>query len=253
MLQPRIIPTLLLQGNRLVKTIRFKEPKYVGDPLNIIRIFNEKEVDELMLLDISCSKETKNPNYKMIEQIASECFMPLTYGGGIRTLDEAQRLFGSGIEKICIQTKALENIKFINLLAEKFGSQSIVFSLDVKRNWYGKPKVFMASKGKTIKIELTDLLIGVVQAGAGEVLLNSVDRDGTLEGPDLDLIRKASDAVNVPIITIGGIASLDDIKASLVAGASAVGAGAFFIYQGPHKAVPVSYPKKTDIEGLYKK
>ena len=253
MLQHRVIPALLLRNNGLVKTTRFKDPKYVGDPINAIRIFNEKEVDELMLLDITASKENRGPNYGMIEQIAEECFMPLAYGGGVRTVAQAQRIFASGVEKICIQTAALGNLQLVRELADRFGSQSIMVSLDIKKNWLGRAQAFAAARGKTLSTNWLQLLSDLVSAGAGEVLLNAVDKDGTLSGPDLDLIRQASEQVDVPLIAVGGISSLADIKAAVEAGASAVAAGAFFVYHGPHRAVLITYPKYHELEELFAK
>lgn len=242
----------MLKNGGLVKTTRFKEPKYVGDPINAIRIFNEKQVDELMVLDITASKEGREPNYSLIEQFAGECFMPLAYGGGIRTVEQAKRLFASGVEKICIQTAALDNPGLITELAERFGSQSVMVSLDIKKNWLGNPQVYSASREKTISTNWLELLHQLIEAGAGEVLLNAVDKDGTLSGPDLDLIQKASKAVEVPLVCVGGISSLQDIKAAINVGASGVAAGAFFVYYGPHRAVLITYPKYEDLENLLK-
>ena len=253
MLKHRVIPALLLRNGGLVKTQRFKDPKYVGDPINAIRIFNEKEVDELMLLDITASKENREPNFEMIEQIAGECFMPLAYGGGVRTVQQAQHIFASGVEKICIQTAALDNLKLVRELADRFGSQSIMVSLDIKKNWLGRAQSFAAAKGKAISTDWLQLLSDLVGAGAGEVLLNAVDKDGTLTGPDLDLIRQASEQVDVPLIAVGGISSLPDIKSAVEAGASAVAAGAFFVYHGPHRAVLITYPKYHELERLFAK
>ena len=251
MLQHRVIPALLLRKNGLVKTTRFKDPKYVGDPINAIRIFNEKEVDELMVLDITATKERREPNYEMIEQFAGECFMPLTYGGGIRTVLQAQRIFASGVEKICIQTAALENLQLVREMADRFGSQSIMVSLDIKRTWLGRAQAFAAAQVKLLSTDWLKLLSDLVEAGAGEVLLNAVDKDGTLSGPDLDLIRQASEHVDVPLIAIGGVSSLVDIKSAVDAGASAVAAGAFFVYHGPHRAVLITYPKYRELERLF--
>jgi len=251
MLKHRVIPALLLRNHGLVKTTQFKDPKYVGDPINVIKIFNEKEVDELMLLDITASKECREPNYKVIEQIAGECFMPLAYGGGIRNLAQARHLFSLGVEKICLQTAVLENTNFIRELINEFGSQSVMVSLDVKKNWLGRPKLYHSISGKLMDAAWVDILLELVLAGAGEVLLNAVDKDGTLTGPDLSLIKQASAAVDVPLIALGGVSSLADIKACVVAGASAVAAGAFFIYHGPHRAVLVTYPKYKVLEKLF--
>jgi cyclase len=252
MLKNRVIPSLLLKNGGLVKTVKFKSPTYVGDPINAIRIFNEKEVDELMVLDISASIEQKDPDYSLIEQFASECFMPLTYGGGIKTIEQASTLFSLGIEKICVQSAALENPSFISRLAEKFGQQSIMVSIDIKKNWHGSFYLYTATKRKMGNRNWLEELESLVKAGAGEVILNSVDRDGTLAGPDLKNIAIASSLVDVPLIAVGGIGSLNDIKLAVSAGASAVAAGSFFIYHGPHRAVLITYPKYQELELLFK-
>jgi cyclase len=251
LLKHRVIPALLLRGNGLVKTTRFKNPKYVGDPINAIRIFNEKEVDELMVLDISASKERREPNYELIEEFAGECFMPLSYGGGVRTVEQAKRIFAAGVEKICLQSAALEDPRLVRDLADRFGSQSIVVSVDIKRSWLGHPRVFSAAQNKAMPDDWLGLISILVEAGAGEVLLNSVDRDGTLSGPDSDLIRQASQSIDVPLIAVGGVSSLVDIKSAVDAGASAVAAGAFFVYHGPHRAVLITYPKYQELEQLF--
>jgi cyclase len=252
MLKHRVIPALLLRNGGLVKTLKFKDPKYVGDPINAIRIFNDKEVDELMVLDITASKERREPNYSLIEEFAGECFMPLGYGGGVRTVEQAARLFSLGVEKICLQTEALKNPTLVTQLAERFGSQSVVVSIDVKRNWLGKPQLYAAAEGKTRSEPWLEMAKRLVDAGAGEVLLNAVDKDGTLAGPDLDLIREAGTALHVPLIAVGGVSCLNDINAAVVAGASAVAAGAFFVFHGPHRAVLITYPRYQELENLFK-
>ena len=251
MLQHRVIPVLLLKNNGLVKTTRFKDPKYVGDPINAIKIFNEKEVDELMLLDILASKGKREPNFSLIEQIAGECFMPLAYGGGITSFEQAQRLFSLGIEKVCLQSSAIENPALITKLAAHYGSQSIVVSIDIKKNWLGKYELYYASKAKTLSLNWKDYLSQVIAAGAGELVLNAVDKDGTLSGPDLELIKMASALSKVPLVGIGGVASLADIKAVIHAGASAAAAGAFFVYHGPHRAVLITYPKQDELKKIF--
>jgi len=247
MLKHRVIPALLLRNGGLVKTTKFKDPKYVGDPINAIRIFNNKEVDELMVLDITASKEDREPNYALIEQFASECFMPLAYGGGIRSVAQARQLFSLGVEKICLQTAAFENPTLISELANQFGSQSVMVSVDVKKNWLGKPQLYHSATGKLMGVAWMDKLHELVSAGAGEVLLNAVDKDGTLTGPDLTFIQQASAGVDVPLIALGGVSSLADIKACVDAGASAVAAGSFFVYHGPHRAVLITYPKSSEL------
>ena len=247
MLSSRLIPVLLLKNGGLVKTVKFRDPKYVGDPINAIRIFNEKEVDELMVLDIEASKKKNKPNFELIEQFASECFMPLSYGGGISNIDDAGTLFSLGVEKICIQTSAIEDMNIISKLVERFGSSSVVVSIDVKKDWLRRKRLFSNNKKLKNKFEWLDFARKVESFGAGEIILNSVDNDGTMRGPDIELINSASMALNIPLIALGGIGSLGDIKAAIAAGASAVAAGSFFVFYGPHRAVLITYPKPTQI------
>ena len=253
MLKNRVIPCLLLSNNGLVKTKKFKSPKYVGDPINAIRIFNEKEVDEIIVLDIMTTRDHKEPNYNLIEQFASECFMPLCYGGGIHTIDQAKHLFAIGVEKVCLQTSALKNLDIISRISDQFGSQSVLISIDVKKNWFGTYQLYSTASGKTLSRPWLEFLINAVSAGAGEVVLNSVDRDGMMQGMDLELIREASTSISVPLIAVGGVGSFADIKAAISAGASAVGAGAFFVFQGPHRAVLITYPQYNELETLLTK
>jgi cyclase len=249
MLKHRVIPSLLLRDEGLVKTRKFTSPKYVGDPINAIRIFNEKEVDELMVLDIGASKECREPNYGLIEQFAGECFMPLCYGGGIRTLEQARRLFALGVEKICLQKAALEDLTFITVFADEFGSQSVLVSTDVKKNWLGKRRMYSSATGEFLPQSWMDFLHMAVAAGVGEIAVNAVDCDGMMEGMDLELVHEAS-TLPVPIIAMGGVGSLSDIKAAVDAGASAVAAGAFFVFHGPHRAVLITYPEYKELEAL---
>jgi len=251
MLKHRVIPCLLLRNGGLVKTMRFANPKYVGDPINAIRIFNDKEVDEIMVLDIMTSKEQKEPNYVLIEQFAGECFMPLCYGGGIRTVDQAKRLFALGVEKVCLQTAALNDLTIVTQIAEQFGNQSVLISIDIKKNWLGKNQLYSSANGKSLPQDWMNFLQKAVAAGAGEVVLNSVDRDGMMQGMDIELIREVSDAISVPLIAVGGAGSLNDIKAAIDAGASAVSAGAFFVFHGPHRAVLITYPQYHELVTLF--
>jgi len=252
MLKHRVIPCLLLRNGGLVKTKKFSKPKYVGDPINAIRIFNEKEVDELMVLDIMASKERREPDYELIGKFASECFMPLCYGGGIHTVEQARKLFALGVEKVCLQTAALKDLSLIRKLVEQFGSQSVLVSIDVKKKWLGTRKLYAASMGKVLSESWMDFLQQAVAAGAGEVVLNAVDRDGMMQGMDLDMIREANAILSVPLIAVGGLGSLSDIKAAVDNGASAVAAGAFFVFQGPHRAVLITYPKYSEMTALFK-
>ena len=253
MLKHRVIPCLLLRNGGLVKTMRFKDAKYVGDPINAIRIFNDKEVDELMVLDITASKENKEPDYDLVEQFASECFMPLCYGGGIKTVEQAKKLFSLGVEKVCLQTSILEDLSLVKKLSAQFGNQSVLVSVDLKKNWRGVPKLYAAATGKTLDYKWTDFLQEAVKAGAGEIVLNAVDKDGTMEGMDIKLIEEAANAIPIPLIAVGGVGSLADIKAAVNAGASAVSAGAYFVFQGPHRAVLITYPKYKELLELFNK
>lgn len=251
MLKHRVIPALLLRNGGLVKTRKYRDPKYVGDPTNAIRIFNEKEVDELMVLDIEASRNGREPDYDVIGLFASECFMPLCYGGGIRTFDQAQRIFGMGVEKLCLQSAALADLKLVEQLARHYGSQSVLVSVDVKRDWLRRAKLYESAKQSTSSRPWMEFLKSAVDAGAGEVLLSAVDRDGEMNGYDLELISQASELVDVPIVALGGAGSLQDFRAATDAGAAAVAAGAYFVFQGPHRAVLISYPKYQDLEALF--
>jgi cyclase len=249
-LKHRVIPCLLLKNRGLVKTEKFANPRYVGDPINAIRIFNDKEVDELIVLDIEASRRNSEPDYELIEAFAGECFMPLCYGGGIRTVDQARRLFSLGVEKVSVQTGALADLKLVTDIAERFGNQSVVVSIDISKSLFGRYQLYSAAAGKPEARDWIDFLEAAARAGAGEILLNAVDRDGTLKGVDRSLIAKASAACGIPLIASGGVGSLQDIKAAIDAGASAVAAGAFFVFHGPHRAVLITYPKYDDLVEL---
>lgn len=248
MLRVRVIPTLLLKNQGLYKTTKFKNPKYVGDPINAVKIFNEKEADELVFLDISASKENKRPNFKMIENIASEAFMPIAYGGGIKNLTDIQQLFKIGIEKIVINTYAHENPNFIREAANIAGSQSIVVSIDVKKNFFGKYEMFSHSGTKKIKKDPFIYIKEIEKMGAGEIVINSIDKDGTRTGFDIALIEKTSSLVNLPIIALGGAGSIEDLgEAVNKGGASGVAAGSMFVFYGKHRAVLITYPKYSEL------
>jgi imidazole glycerol-phosphate synthase subunit HisF len=253
MLTHRVIPCLLLSQSRggLVKTLKFGKPKYVGDPINAIRIFNEKEVDELMVLDIDATREGRGPDFDMAEQLASECFMPLCYGGGIRNAEDARTLFSLGVEKVSLQTALVRNPGIVREIADRAGEQAVVVSIDVKRNWLGKPQLHSAAGVKPPFSDWREAVRQAVTSGAGEILLNAVDKDGTLAGPDLELVREASRIADVPLIATGGISSLADMKAATDAGASAVAAGAYFVFQGPHRAVLITYPRYDELRALW--
>ncbi|MBT5632664.1 MAG: imidazole glycerol phosphate synthase subunit HisF [Nitrospina sp.] len=250
MLNSRVIPCLLLQNGGLVKTLKFAKPKYVGDPINAIRIFNDKEVDELIVLDISASKEKRDPDYALIEKFAGECFMPLCYGGGVNSVRQARQLFALGVEKVCLQTAALEDPSIITRISDNFGRQSVVVSVDIKKSWMGEYKLYRSIDGKKVKQPWLLYLQHVANAGAGEIVVNSVDLDGTMAGMNLELIREAASAIKIPLIAMGGAGSLSDMRDAIQVGASAVSAGAFFVFHGPHRAVLITYPDYRELEKL---
>lgn len=250
MLRVRVIPTLLLSGGGLVKTLGFDQPKYVGDPINAVKIFNEKEVDEIIVLDIDASKRGAAPNYELLAQIATECFMPVCYGGGVTSVDQARRLVQLGIEKVAVNASAISNAGLISELADVLGSQSVVVGIDVKYDWLKRPRVYDASCDKLTKLSPEEHAAALALAGAGEIFLNSVDRDGAQQGYDLKLIAKVAQAVSIPLIACGGAGSTSDLVAAAAAGASAVAAGSLFVFQGRHRAVLISYPPYKQLEGL---
>ena len=249
MLQTRVIPCLLLRGWGLVKTVKFKDARYVGDPINTVRIYNEKEVDELIFLDITATPESKSPPFQIIEEIATECFMPVTYGGGLRSLDDLRTIFGLGIEKVAVNSYAFERPEFIRQAAEVFGSQSIVASIDVRRTLFGRYHVMTRGGTLDTKLHPVSWARQLVELGAGEILLTSIDRDGTYAGYDLELIRSVTEAVPIPVIACGGAGSIQDFAAAVkTGGASAVAAGSMVVYQGQDRGVLINFPKKQDLK-----
>jgi cyclase len=244
----RIIPVLLMQEGGLVKSVKFKNHKYVGDPINAVKIFNEKEVDEIVLLDISATGEKRPPNLRHIREIASEAFMPLAYGGGITTIGEIKELITAGVEKVVLNTAAFDNPALISEGAQWVGSQSIVISIDVKKDWLGRYKVVTHNGSKNTGIDPVTYAKRMQDAGAGEIFLNSVEKDGTFEGYDMDLIGPVSKAVSIPVVAIGGAGSVEDFTAAIQQGASAAAAGSLFVFQRPHRAVLISYPGQPELK-----
>lgn len=250
MLMSRVIPCLLLKGEGLVKTRRFTEPTYVGDPLNAIRIFNEKQVDELVVLDILATKERREPNYELIHKIASECFMPLCIGGGISRLDQIERIFKTGVEKVAINSYAVDHPEFIEQAANAFGSQSIVASLDVRRGLLGGYRVWSGGGKHATKNDPVSWAIRLQELGAGELMLTAMDRDGMMKGYDLELIRNVTSAVTIPVIASGGAGSIEDLSLAIGAGASAAAAGSLFVFHGRHRAVLISFPDPKELSPI---
>jgi len=253
MLYPRIIPCLLVHNKGLVKTIKFKDPKYVGDPINAVKIFNEKEADELMVLDIDATRENREPDYKMIENLARECRMPLCYGGGIKTAEQAQRIFNLGVEKIAISSIAIENQKVIKEIASQVGNQSVVVVLDVKKKLFGGYDVYTHNGKNKSKVDLIKFVEEIQELGIGEIVLNSIDHDGEMKGYDFHLIEMLRPLIHVPLTVLGGAGSLDDvgqlIKKYGIIGASA---GSLFVFKGKYRAVLISYPNEDEKNTLIK-
>lgn len=250
----RVIPVLLLKGTGLYKTVKFKNPKYVGDPINAVKIFNDKEVDELCFLDITATNENREPNYKTIAEIASECFMPLSYGGGINSLEQAKMLFNIGIEKIIISTAVHTNPRLVQEMFVYFGAQSVVACIDVKTNFLGKYEVYTHSGKKNTGKSPLEFAQQMQQMGAGEILINSIDRDGTMSGYDIELIYKLASQLEIPLIACGGAGSIDDLGKAVKEGhASAVAAGSMFVFHGKHRAVLISYPAQKELQRAFSK
>jgi cyclase len=241
-LQPRIIPVLLLHRGGLYKTKQFKNPSYVGDPINAVRILNEKEVDELLILDIDCSKEDKEPNYNIIEEIVSEAFMPVGYGGGISSLEIARKVFQLGIEKVIINTALENNLELLAQIAAIYGAQAVVASIDYKMSFLGGKKAYFASGSRKSAHSPIGLAQIAEKAGAGELILNSIDRESTYKGYDLELLKQVVNSVNIPVIVSGGARINLDFDTAKQIGASGMAAGSMFVYQRPHNAVLISYP-----------
>ena len=251
MLLPRVIPCLLLQDGGLVKTVKFKSGKYVGDPINAIKIFNDKRVDELIVLDITASREGREPNYALIEEIASECFMPLCYGGGVNTLEQAKRIVNLGVEKISVNHAAIRRPELVRELAAQLGSQSVVACVDVKKSWTGTHRVYDSATRKLTDKDPLEHAEELVRMGAGEVLVNSVDRDGTQQGYDHELVRRITKRLTIPVIACGGAWTKEHLRTVVKdSGASAAAAGSMFVFQGPHRAVLISYPPYTELVRL---
>ncbi|GJM33475.1 MAG: putative imidazole glycerol phosphate synthase subunit hisF2 [Saprospiraceae bacterium] len=252
MISYRVIPVLLLHEKGLVKTTKFKKPIYVGDPINAIKIFNEKEVDELVFLDIDASKKNRGPDFSLLEQIASECFMPLGYGGGISTIEQVNRIFNIGIEKVIFNSSALSNPKLISEVAKTAGNQSVVVSIDVKKNWLGKKIIYSHSGTKVPKLSLTEFARKMQEFGAGEIIINAVDQDGMMNGYDLELIKEVAEAVEIPVVACGGASNIQNLREAVAMGkASAVAAGSLFVFYGPHKAVLINYPSQDKLKSVF--
>lgn len=248
MLRTRIIPCLLLKDESLVKTIKFKEYNYIGDPINTVRIFNELEVDELMFLDIFASKENRTINFKILQDIANECFMPLSYGGNIKSLEDAKKIIGIGFEKVVINSNAFNNLKLIEEIAKYFGNQSVVGSIDVKHSFWSGIKVYSHHGKKQQNVNVVEWAKQLENAGAGELLITSIDKEGSWEGYNIELLKSITDNVQIPVIANGGCGKTEDIGIAITqANVSACAVGSMVVYQKKGMGVLVNFPNKKNI------
>ncbi len=249
MLIPRVMPCLLLKDNALVKTVQFLNPSYIGDPINAVRIYNEKEVDELIFLDITATLEKRQPPFKILSEIATECFMPVTYGGGVRDINDIKTIFSLGIEKVAINSHAVEQPVFIRQAADYFGSQAIVVSIDVRQKQTGQYEVYTHGGRTPTGLDPVAFAVEMERTGAGEILLTSIDRDGTQSGYDIDLIHAVASAVQIPVIACGGAGKVSDFAAAVhQGGASACAAGSMVVYFGRNRAVLINFPARSKLE-----
>lgn len=251
MLRARIIPCLLVHKKGLVKTVNFKNPKYVGDPINAVKIFNEKEVDELMVIDIDATIEGRGPDFNLIKNLAVECRMPFCYGGGVTKVEEAREIIKLGAEKIAISSSAINNFDLLTKIGEVVGMQSIVVVIDVKKKLFGGYDIYIKNGKEKTKIKINDFLVQLNQIGVGEIVINSIDRDGTMQGYDMDLISYVRENVDMPLTVIGGAGTHNDIKQLIskfkIIGASA---GSLFVFKGKYKAVLINYPSNEEKKNL---
>lgn len=243
MIKTRVIPILLLKSQGFVKTKQFKNPTYLGCPINIVKIFNDKEVDELVVLDILAGKDNRI-QFDYIKQLASECFMPLTYGGGVKSVADMKTLYNIGIEKVAINSSFIENPNLISEAANIFGSQSVVVSIDVKKSLLGKHHAYTQGGKKKVSPSPIELAVLAEKQGAGELLISSIDREGSYKGYDISILKDIANAVNIPVIINGGANSVADFKRAVDdGGAHAVAAGSMFVFHGKHRAVLINFPK----------
>jgi len=248
----RVIPILLLHEKGLVKTTKFTSPKYIGDPINAIKIFNEKEIDELIFLDIDASKNNLEPDYNLLSEIASECFMPLGYGGGITKVEQVSHILDIGIEKVVINSSAISNPKLVYESSKVTGKQSIVVSIDIKNNWLGNRKIFSHSGLDTSNINVIEFIKIIEDNGAGELIINSVDNDGMMAGYDIEFLKEVTESVNIPVVACGGAGKIIHFQEAINCGkCSAVAAGSMFVFHGPHKAVLINYPDQKKLENIF--
>ena len=251
MIPVRVIPCLLLYNRGLVKTVKFGKPRYIGDPINAVKIFNDKRVDELIFVDIGATPRAQGPSLELLQDISSECFMPFAYGGGVTQLQHFHSLFAVGVEKVCVNTHAAKTPGFLEAAAREFGSQSVIGSIDAKSTLFGRSEARINGGRKSAGVDPVQLAKRYEDEGAGEIFLNDIDRDGTMSGYNIDLIRAVSDAVQIPVVACGGARHVEDLDSAIQdGGASAAAAGSMFVFRGRHRAVLISYPPAEELAGI---
>ena len=249
MLKPRIIPFLLIQNNGLIKTVQFKNEKYLGDPINAVRIFNEKKADEIIIIDKDPTLKNLEPNFRLISNLAEECQMPMTYGGGINSVDQAEKIFTLGVEKISLSSGYFSNKNLVNKLVDLVVSQSIAITLDVKKSFLGKYEIFTHGGKIKVKEKLENVIKEIQMRGAGEIIINNISKDGMMNGYDISLLELIKPLIKVPLTFLGGASNVDDFK-TIISKHPIIGlsAGSFFVFKGKLKAVLISYPKENILD-----
>jgi len=253
MFRPRVIPCLLLRNNGLVKSVNFKDHRYIGDPINAVKIFNDKKADELIFLDINASKENRIPSLDFIQQLNDECNMPFAVGGGIKSIEDIKSIINAGAEKVCINSAAVKRPEFIKEAVEVFGSSTIVVCMDVKKKFLGKKQIYLQNGTKATGINPIEFGQKMVEMGAGEIMVNSIDHDGIMQGYDIKLVSEISKSVPIPVIALGGAGNMDHmIETAKEAKASALAAGSMFVYHGPRNAVLINLPTRAEVGESFK-
>ena len=250
-MRPRVIPVLLVENGDLVKTIKFNNRIYIGDPINTVRLFNDMEVDELVVIDISASKRGEGPNFSLIEDIRNEAFMPLAYGGGITKASQMRDLIYMGIEKVCLNNVLIQDAKVVQDGSNIIGSQSIIGSIDIRRTLFGNYHLYSYLHNKNLSIKLEEHLKLLEDLGVGEILVNVIDRDGTWKGYDLDLVAQLTKFIKVPLVVLGGAGCLNDLKQAIDSGADAAAVGSMFSFQGQGQGVLTNYPSSIELDALF--
>ncbi len=251
MFRPRVIPVLLLKNQGLVKSVKFKNHRYIGDPINAVKLFNDLKADELVFLDINASKNNSLISLDFVKKVGDEANMPFAVGGGIKTIQQIQQIINAGAEKVVINSYAAQNPEFIKQAALEFGSSTIVVSIDVKKNIFNKERTYVYSGTRSTKYTPIEFAQLAEEKGAGEIIINSIEHDGMMQGYNLDLIKKISDSVSIPVVAVGGAGNLQDIKDVIIdGGASAAAAGSLFVYHGPRRAVLINYPNRNELNKL---